>query len=198
MSSGDLAVPVGTLPPSIEQGTYMQARWRSLVLGAAVAAVAGTAACGSTSGSDTGTAAAAEVSATGAAPAPPTVYGEPVEPSREEPSDVAVDAPVTVAPGEPASVVITYAEWNPTDGVIEEGSFVQGVVETGGTCVLTLTRGATSVTASGPAEPDATTTSCGGLSVPGDQVSSGTWSAVVSYRSDRTEGTSPAVEVTVP
>ena len=48
------------------------------------------------------------------------------------------------------------------------GGYVSGVIEDGGVCTLTLTQGSSSVTVEGPAMPDATTTVCGGLVVPGE------------------------------
>jgi hypothetical protein len=129
----------------------------------------------------------------------PTEYGLPTTVAPEtDPTVVATDPPVTRAPDADSVVMVTYAVWEPTSSAVEEGSFVQGVVESGGTCTLTLTKGDTVVTESAPAEPDATTTSCGGISVQGSRLSSGTWSAVVSYESATTSGSSDATEVAVP
>jgi hypothetical protein len=179
----------------------MQARWRSVVLGATVAAVAGTAACGSAGGSGPaaeGSAASAEQAATTSSS--PGVYGVPVDPSTPDPTDVATDAPVTVTPNDDGSlpVVLTFADWNATSGAVEVDGYLAGIVEDGGTCTLTLTQGATTATAEVPGTADATTTSCGGASLPRAQLAPGTWTAVLSYRSGSTTGSSAPAEVTVP
>ena len=128
-----------------------------------------------------------------------TEYGLPTTVAPEtDPTVVATDPPVTRAPDADSVVMVTYAVWEPASSAVEEGSFVQGVVESGGTCTLTLTKGETVVTESAPAEPDATTTSCGGIAVQGSRLSSGTWSAVVSYESATTSGSSDVTEVAVP
>jgi hypothetical protein len=81
---------------------------------------------------------------------------------------------------------------------VEVGAYLAGVAESGGTCTLTLTGVAGTATAQVTAEPDAASTSCPTLAVPGAELSSGTWSAVVSYASPSTSGTSDPVDVVVP
>jgi hypothetical protein len=128
----------------------------------------------------------------------PGVYGSPADPSRVEPTEVATDAPVTVSPGRTASIFITQHGWNSSSGQVEISGYLAGLYETEGTCTVTLTAGSRSVSASTPATPDATSTSCGGLAVPGSKLSSGTWSAVVTYESATSRGTSEPVQVDVP
>jgi hypothetical protein len=136
--------------------------------------------------------------------AAPGTYGEPLDTSAPDPTDVATDpapstsaAPSSGARGE-ATVRITYSGWNAGSGVVEVGGFVPQLVEAGGSCTLTLTQGAASATASREATPDVSTTACGELTVPGDQLAPGTWSAVLSYESDTASGASDPVEVQVP
>jgi hypothetical protein len=160
--------------------------------GLMVAATVALAACTS-SGADSD---AARISA--AATAPPGTYGSPVDPSLPMPSDVATDTPVSVGPAKDGRLLVTYSGWNSQAGAVEVGSYLPTVVEEDGTCTLTLTRGATSVAASVPGTPNVTSTSCGGLSVPGSEVSSGTWVAVVTYESPTSNGSSDAIEVQVP
>jgi hypothetical protein len=95
-------------------------------------------------------------------------------------------------------VFLTFADWNAQSGAVEVSSYVQEVVENGGTCTLTLTQGADSVTASSAAQADASSTTCGDLVVARAKLAPGTWRAVVTYRSDKTRGTSDPAEVTVP
>jgi hypothetical protein len=172
------------------------------VNGAAGSGAAATSSRGTDSDADQSGAAdsTAPASSTAAATSTaPTEYGLPTTAAPgTDPTDVATDPPVTRAPDADAPVVITYVVWETGDRAVEEGSFVQGVVESGGTCTLTLAKGDVVVRQSAPAEPDATTTSCGGISVPRSRLSAGTWSAVVSYESATTQGSSDATEVAVP
>lgn len=165
---------------------------RATGLGVALAALALTAACSASPEEE----AAAELSA--AATADPGVYGEPVNPSLPNPTDVATDAPVEVAPTEDGEVFITYAQWSNTTSAVEVGGYVAGVVEDDGTCTLTLTRGEVVVTGTIAGTPDATSTSCGGLTISGDELGTGHWNAVVTYDSPSSHATSEPVDVEVP
>jgi hypothetical protein len=128
----------------------------------------------------------------------PGEYGAPVDPSAPNPTAVATDVPATVSARPNASIFITYSGWDASNRVVEVDGYVQQVVEDGGTCTLTLTKGGASATASRPATPDVSSTSCGALTVPAGQLSSGTWSAVVSYASSKSQGSSAPVDVPVP
>jgi hypothetical protein len=108
-----------------------------------------------------------------------------------------VTEPPVVVTSQDAPVNVTFYGWDATRQVVQVGGYVTGVIESGGTCTLTLTQGGRTVTGSGPARPDATTTSCGALTVAGSQLGSGSWSAVLSYRSADHTGTSAAVPVQV-
>jgi hypothetical protein len=170
---------------------------RTVLLGAAALTVATTAACSS---ADPAEQAAAGTSAalSSAAQAAPGTYGEPVNPSLPNPTEVATDAPVTVAPSTASRISIVYSEWNATSRAVEIGGFLGGVVESDGTCTVTLTQGSTSVDASLPGTPDATSTSCAGLAVPGTELAPGPWTAVLTYESSTSRGESRTVEVQVP
>lgn len=119
------------------------------------------------------------------------------------PTFVATDPPTTTPPSpsqgavRSVEVTLTYVSWDGTSGVTA-GGYVGQTVEQGGTCSLTLSRGSTKVTVTHPAIPDATTTSCGSLSVPAAKVSSGTWSSVLEYSSSTSRGTSQTVSLKVP
>jgi len=116
------------------------------------------------------------------------------DPDAGEP--VATDTPVVVTT-EDVPVVVTYYGWNATAKDVEVGGYVEGVVEDGGVCTLTLTKGASTVRGDKSAVADASTTSCGELQVPGDAVSAGTWQAVLTYASAGHTGTSETVDVEV-
>ena len=128
----------------------------------------------------------------------PGEYGAPVDPSAPNPTGVATDVPATNSARPDASIFITYSGWDAGNRVVEVDGYVQQVVEDGGTCTLTLTKGGASATASRPATADVSSTSCGALTVPADQLSSGTWSAVVSYASSTSQGSSAPLDVQVP
>lgn len=116
--------------------------------------------------------------------------------SAPEPTFVATDPPPSPV-GSTVPVTITNASWNAPTRSVRVHGFVGGIDEDGGTCTLTLTRGSHRQTASAPGGVDATTTSCGLLQVGGD-LASGTWTAVLSYRSPTATGTSAPVTVDVP
>lgn len=128
----------------------------------------------------------------------PTGTTTPAEDSAQPTSGqtVATDTPVIVT-SSTVPVVMTYSGWNASAHQVMVGGYVTGVIESGGTCTLTLTRAGARVTASRPARPDAATTACGGLTVPGSSLSSGTWKAVLSYASKASTGTSAAVDIDV-
>lgn len=136
-------------------------------------------------------------------PTPSAPAALPVEPGPNQP--VATDPTPSTVPTAGSSggtarvqVVITYADANPDGGGIEVDGFVPGVVESNGRCTLRLTNGQRSAEVSGDAQPNASTTSCGALVVPADQVSAGTWGAVLSYASATSAGSSSLVDVVVP
>jgi cytoskeletal protein RodZ len=124
--------------------------------------------------------------------APRTTASTPV--TSDQP--VATDAPVVVTSGK-VPVVVTYSDWNATQHLVMVGGYAAGVVESKGVCTLTLTQGARKVTAESPAAPDASTTACGGLSVPGTKLAPGTWRAVLSYASPSSSGAAAPVDIEV-
>jgi hypothetical protein len=119
-----------------------------------------------------------------------------IGPGPDDGRPVATDEPVVVTDRE-VPVSVTYFGWNADAHEVQVGGFVGGVVEQGGVCTLTLTKGADTVTGRTEALPDASTTSCGEVVVPGAEVSAGTWQAVLSYSSDGHSGTSESVDLEV-
>jgi hypothetical protein len=108
-----------------------------------------------------------------------------------EPVDPGAVAPTT------ADVTTTYAGWNDLSDAVEVGAYA-AVVEADGICTLTLSGPGGERSVQAAATPDVSTTACGALALPGDQLSSGTWQAVVTYGSPRSAGTSAPVEIEVP
>jgi hypothetical protein len=94
-------------------------------------------------------------------------------------------------------VVLSYLVWDGAAGAVLAGGYVSPVVEDGGTCTLELSRDGESASASSAALPDASTTSCGELRIPGAELEPGEWSAVLTYESDTTSGTSEPLDVQV-
>jgi hypothetical protein len=115
------------------------------------------------------------------------------------PTDVATDPPRTVAPStKGADIFITYADWDTQLRAITVGGYLDGIVEDDGTCTLTLTKGGTAVKTSQPGTSDMASTDCAGLSIPRSKLAPGTWTAVVTYRSRTSSGSSAPKEVRVP
>lgn len=94
----------------------------------------------------------------------------------------------TVAP------VVSFAEVS--SGTLVVNAHVP-VVETGGTCVLTATRGANEASQTVSSFADATTTLCDPFSLPLPSPSRGTWTVEIAYSSPGSTG-STSVEVSAP
>jgi hypothetical protein len=113
------------------------------------------------------------------------------------PDEVAADEPLP-ATGGSVGVALNFVGWEQSSDAVEASGFVSGVVEDGGTCRVTLTRGQHSVVAETRGQADATTTVCPSVSLGGDQLSAGAWKAVLSYESGTSTGVSAPLEVEVP
>ena len=132
--------------------------------------------------------------ATGATSPPAPPESDPtVEPTTVQPSPTASPSATLSA----ATVIITYASWAPETSAVEVGAYA-AVVEGAGSCTLTLRQGEVVRSQTLDALEDVSTTSCGGFLIPTSDLSTGTWSAVVSYTSAQSAGQSDPVEVTVP
>ncbi|MGY1632318.1 hypothetical protein ACI784_11500 [Geodermatophilus sp. SYSU D01186] len=97
----------------------------------------------------------------------------------------------------PVDVVITLAEWVPGGGA-EVAGYVSGVVESDGECTLALERDGVRLETTQAATADATTTACGWLTIDDPQVTSGTWTATLSYQSSTTAALSAETPLDVP
>lgn len=114
-------------------------------------------------------------------------------------SEVATDTPApTEEAGEAVAPQLTYYGFDKTIPGVEAGGIVMGIVESGGTCTLTLSQGRSSVDVSVEAVDNVTSTSCPAMTVPGDRLTPGTWLATLSYESGTSQGTGDAVEIEVP
>lgn len=130
-----------------------------------------------------------------AQPANPSEPDEPVGPTTEA-ADPSVEP---TAPGgtDAATVVITYAGWEGASTSVEAGAYA-ALLEPAGTCTLTLTQGPVIKTQTIDALTDVSTMSCGGFQISGADLATGTWTAVVTYESGTSKGTSAPVDVVVP
>lgn len=130
-------------------------------------------------------------------PEPERTGGAPVPTA--PPSEVATDTPAPVQEaGDEVAPQLTYYGWDATARGVEAGGIVMGVVESGGTCTLTLRQGSTSVDVSVEAVDNVNSTSCPSMTVPGDRLKRGTWQATLSYESSTAQGVGAAEEVEVP
>ena len=136
------------------------------------------------------------------APAPDEVLGGPsAAPASGSPStSTSTTTSPAPAPGalRPVAVNSTYAGWDPGAAEVVAGGFVSEVVETGGTCTLTLTRDGVTTSGTSDASPDAVTTSCGEVRAGGPELVPGSWDAVLSYESAESAGASAVFSVVVP
>lgn len=157
-------------------------------------------AAGTPSPAPTATGASASPSTTPVAdPSAPATATAPAVPATPSPASSA-PAPAPAAPARtPVEVVVSWAMWDEQAGQVQVAGYAADVVESGGTCTLTLRLGGHTVTAEQQAAPDATTTTCGAVAVPRDRLpQAGTWVAVMSYVSDKSSGSSPDVSIGVP
>lgn len=91
------------------------------------------------------------------------------------------------------NVTITY--WGASGSSYEVGAYASHI-ERSGTCILTMKKGTTTLTATQKATDNVSTMSCGALSVSNAKVTPGKWYATVKYSSDRYQGsTTKQIEV---
>jgi hypothetical protein len=100
-----------------------------------------------------------------------------------------------VGPG--VNLVITYAGWNATEKAAEVAAYVSKVLTTPGRCTLTMTMNGTARTSTNNTVPDVTTTQCGTMTIPGSQLTAGSWSAVVTFASAGISGTAAPISIEV-
>jgi hypothetical protein len=97
----------------------------------------------------------------------------------------------TATDAEGVEVVVTYVGAGSDPAVTEVVAYLPGVIEEGGTCTATVV--GTRTTASAPAWPDVSSTSCGLIELAGAPTAG--QEIVVTYTSPQSSGTSATVEV---
>lgn len=133
-------------------------------------------------------------------------YGPPTEEEKkagDETKNTDQSKPLTAnpSPNTPAKqpvtpVIVNIGQEDDTKNVTARG-LIPGIFESGGICTLILTKAGQSVSGSNPAVVDAQSITCGQLEVDRAKLSSGTWSAVISYTSGTYEGKSNETKVEV-
>lgn len=132
------------------------------------------------------------------APAPTGTPGPTETPAPQLPVDDSPDPEPSTPPHATTDVTISYIGWVVGSASVEASAYAS-VIESGGSCTLTLVQDdRTVVSTPHEAAADATSTACGTLSVPRTGLAPGTWTATVSYRSSSTIGTSTPTTAEVP
>lgn len=92
---------------------------------------------------------------------------------------------------------VTYWGQQSAAANFEANAYIPEVVDEGGTCSLSLSRGDDTVESKKTALPDAQSTSCGLMVIEPSALASGEWEMVVHYESGKYEGSSEPITVTV-
>ncbi len=95
------------------------------------------------------------------------------------------------------SPIITYWGQESPGTDFEANGRVAGVIESDGTCTLTLTKGGKSVSTKRTALANAQDTTCGLMTIKFSSLTAGDWKAVLSYSSSKSQGSSSAIVVKV-
>lgn len=95
------------------------------------------------------------------------------------------------------TVTPIITSWGQADGKVQVAARVPKVLEDGGTCTLTMVRAGKSVSATRKGVSNVSEVSCGYISIPSTKLSSGTWSASVSYSSPVAKGTSKTISINI-
>lgn len=172
------------------------------VAASALASSAGDPASSSTASSrPTGTAAVSAPSAS-AGPSASSAPADPASPSStsspaSSPSSAPKPTSKPVVTVKNVTPHLTYYDWSAASSTLEVGGNVPGLVDAGGSCVVTATRGAVTVTQSFAASPQASSTECGTMRLTSTKLTGGDWNLTIGYRSPRATGTSVSTEVTL-
>ena len=124
-------------------------------------------------------------------PEPDATATATAEPTPTASSDVGVPAE-----GQGTKVVVITLDV--VNGTLEASGMLPDVVEEGGECTLTLTKGTEVRTVRGLTAVGPESTYCSLLTIPASQLSGGQWEARLAYRSAAHEGVSAVAKVTVP
>ncbi len=87
-------------------------------------------------------------------------------------------------------VTPVISSWNYSESNLQASGFVPGVIESTGTCTLTVVNGSQSASASVPGTPNVQNVSCGLIKIPRSKLGSGSWKLTLEYSSPGHSGTS--------
>ncbi len=132
-------------------------------------------------------------------------YAPPTEQDKQENDQLKENLGDTNKPGNSSTTTSSGQAVTPTivdatqyGNDIEVRAFIPGIVEEGGTCTVTLTKGAESIKRDSAGIANTSDTQCSAFVIPRSAFSSaGDWSAVVSYKSGAHQGSSTTKVVKV-
>lgn len=93
-----------------------------------------------------------------------------------------------------ANVVLSFASIQ--NGTVSVGGYVTNVVEDGGTCTYTFTKGGEAIEKTAATMQNPTSTSCATTRFPSTELGSGVWKVTLTYGSSASAGVSNTKEVT--
>lgn len=132
-----------------------------------------------------------------------TAFGESsASPSPTAPPSASAPSPTVTPSQDPkpsvgeVRVLITNSEWDASTGITVRG--YADTVDSKATCTLTLSKADITRNTTSDALESPTTMSCGELVIDASDLSSGDWSATLTYTSKTASGSSAPVVVTVP
>ncbi len=139
----------------------------------------------------------ATATATASPSTPPDPLGTPTPATTPDPGAATPTAPPAPTPAT-VDVVVAWSSYDAASASVQASGYAN-VVESAGTCTLELTGpGGRTASTTVPALADATTTSCGVMSVPRSQLAAGTWNGTVRYASATSTGAAATTPVEVP
>lgn len=130
-------------------------------------------------------------------------YGPPTNAEKQESADAkkAIDERQAKIDSQPQTsskkVVPLIVSYGQDGNVVKVSARVPGIFEESGTCTLTLSKDGVNVTQSKAATQNVSEMSCGFISIERSKLSSGTWSATVTYSSKDAGGTSSPTSIKV-
>lgn len=121
-------------------------------------------------------------------------------PSSSSKNPAATVTPESIAPASTITANITIANVDTNGENVSVGGYVSGIVEDGGICTFVLTDSVTkaTVTVTGTGISNARTTSCGTHQSPIASFTKGSWTIVLSYKSDKASAKSSATSLEIP
>jgi len=105
-------------------------------------------------------------------------------------------APAATTGGTVKTVSVTITSANQSDTTLQVRSLIGAVVNTG-SCTLTLSNGSRTGTKKSGVQPTANSSTCQGFNVPVSELSSGTWSMMISFTDSNLSGSSATQKVVI-